>query len=172
MDIHVGRGVGLIIERAILSAERRIVVCSPWISEKYAEILSRKAREGVEVHVVTSEAPAPLLRRDLRWLPLLFLSIALAALSIYTSQSLPLLLSAGLLTLSLLLLARRPVVDIHVPPGFVHAKIYVVDGVAYLSSANLTESGMHGNVEFVVVVDDPREVERIERAVLSLAQPG
>ncbi len=172
MEIHIGRGVGLLIERALRSAERRVIVCSPWISEKYAELLSQKAREGVDVHVITSEIPAPLLRRDVRWIPLLVLAIALAALSVYLSQPLPLLFSAVLFVLSLVLLARRPVVDVHVPSGFVHAKIYVVDGVAYLSSANLTESGMHGNVEFVVVVDDPAEVQRIEKTILSLSQPG
>ncbi len=45
---------------------------------------------------------------------------------------------------------------------FVHAKIYVIDDKAWISSANLTESGMSRNVEVLVEVDPAEAARRFE----------
>ncbi|MGC8582969.1 MAG: phospholipase D-like domain-containing protein [Thermoproteus sp.] len=57
---------------------------------------------------------------------------------------------------------RRNLKALVVPPAaaFVHAKLYIVDGKAWASSANLTDSGVEKNVELLVEVD----VAEAERA--------
>lgn len=44
--------------------------------------------------------------------------------------------------------------------NFIHAKIYVVDGLcAVVGSVNLTEYGFYKNVEHIVMMQDPQEVQ-------------
>lgn len=52
-------------------------------------------------------------------------------------------------------IVRRNLKALVVPTqlAFVHAKIYIVDGRAWVSSANLTDSGVSKNVEVLVEVD-------------------
>lgn len=50
--------------------------------------------------------------------------------------------------------------------GFIHAKVYIVDNKAWASSANLTDSGLYNNVEFVIEVD-PKVAEDALRRLLA-----
>jgi len=43
-----------------------------------------------------------------------------------------------------------------------HSKMYIVDDVAIVGSANLTESGLFRNIEFVAVIRDPELIKEIE----------
>ncbi|MBP1449834.1 MAG: hypothetical protein JZD41_07520, partial [Thermoproteus sp.] len=53
--MFLGRGAGEILVKAIAEAKERVLVSSPWIGEKYADMLVRKALEGVRVYVITSD---------------------------------------------------------------------------------------------------------------------
>lgn len=177
MDVRIGRGVGLLIEQALRSAKKRIIVVSPWISEEYALLLRQKAESGVDVRLVVSRpsesegALKHLMRWNLRpeYAVLLLLALFILTASLLSSLIIPALMGGVLLLLSLfLILHRSPAVDLRTPEPFIHAKVYVADGRAYLSSANLTRAGLHENVEFVVEVDDPQLVERIVRDLEAL----
>lgn len=52
-QIYTGRDCGKIIEPLLQKAKKRIWVATPYISEEYASLLALKAREGVEVRVLT-----------------------------------------------------------------------------------------------------------------------
>ncbi len=43
-----------------------------------------------------------------------------------------------------------------------HSKIYIIDDVAIIGSANLTESGLFRNIEFVAVIRNPELIKEIE----------
>ena len=43
-----------------------------------------------------------------------------------------------------------------------HSKMYIVDDVVIVGSANLTESGLFRNIEFVAVIKDPELIKEIE----------
>lgn len=48
-------------------------------------------------------------------------------------------------------------------------RIYLVDGrYAVVGSANLTESDLYGDIEYVIIVDDLRDVERIMEDFITL----
>lgn len=58
IELRVGRGLEGFILSKLRSAERRIVVVSPWISERTAMILVERARSGVDVKLYTSDDTA------------------------------------------------------------------------------------------------------------------
>ncbi|NPA96392.1 MAG: hypothetical protein GXO32_02170 [Crenarchaeota archaeon] len=53
--VYSGRDCGRFIEPLIRNARRRLWIVSPYISREYAEILVEKARQGVDVRVVTCD---------------------------------------------------------------------------------------------------------------------
>jgi len=53
MGLKIGRGIGRDIINRIKSAKNRIWIVSPFISEKYAELLKSKCEEGADVRVIT-----------------------------------------------------------------------------------------------------------------------
>ena len=52
-QIYTGRDCGKIVEPLLQKARKRIWVATPYISEEYASLLVLKAREGVDVRVLT-----------------------------------------------------------------------------------------------------------------------
>lgn len=53
---YTGRDVGRILEPLLRGARRRLWVSSPYVSVEYALLLAEKAREGVDVRLITSNA--------------------------------------------------------------------------------------------------------------------
>ncbi len=66
---------------------------------------------------------------------------------------------------------KRVSFETKVPTKFVHAKIYVIDDLAFLGSVNLTESGIRRNVECLVKLNGSdaivvrREFERLWNSI-------
>ena len=184
-----GKGVGREIEPLLRKAKRRIWVASPFISEKYAKLLIRKANEGVDVRVITTSKSAKLLRskkfKAIKVFTLLtsllssaepFLLPLPLALTLYLFRlegilvvSLGILISflfkshLPLVTfLSLYVLMKRERLKVAVTPKtFVHSKLYIIDDVAISGSANLTVSGLWRNYETVTVFEGKEAKELI-----------
>lgn len=57
-------------------------------------------------------------------------------------------------------------------PGKLHAKFAIVDGVALVTSANLTDDAFNRNLELGVLVHDPRFVSNVRSHVDSLVVDG
>ncbi len=130
--LYSGRDVGKLLEPALYSARKRIIVVSPWISKKYAEELRSKAERGVDVTVVTST--------KCLW----YEEIARACPSRVRR-----LLSKLFPFLSKKVKLRLYVLD---DTNFVHSKIYVFDNVAFVGSANLTYTSLWKNEETVAII--------------------
>ncbi len=150
MRVIFGEGVAREIIRAIEGAKKEIIVYSPWISEKYARLLEKKRKEGVRVEVYARESErGKFVRRRKRYLILAVLSLLSVPFFLYFPY-IPL-FSALFPVFMMLYLRGSPIVPFRAIDNL-HAKIYVIDGKTYLSSANLTESSMH-NIEFVAEVE-------------------
>lgn len=54
MEQRIGRDLGEMVEPLIRDASSELVVASPYISRRYAELLVEKAGEGVETRVYTT----------------------------------------------------------------------------------------------------------------------
>ena len=171
MEFLLGKGVGKEILEAIREARRRVIVVSPWISRRHAELL-RKRRKSIDVKVYTTDEGNPGLEefkvkgisKDLAFISLLTLIIAV----LVALYSLKVSLFLIFLSLFIFFLSFRSKL-----PGWVkivdglHAKIYIVDDTVYLTSANLTYGGTHRNIEFVLKLPLERifeeRVEELEK---------
>ncbi len=145
-NTYVGRGAGDFIEKQLFSAEKYLLICSPWIDSIYAVRIISMARNNVQINIITSNDKSkeehkktleelreaakvpkgPLGRRKKDYVPL------------------PL---------------NYRIID----AKFIHPRIYCADGrYAVVGSATLTQNGLWKNVEHVIMVNDPEEVQRIE----------
>jgi phosphatidylserine/phosphatidylglycerophosphate/cardiolipin synthase-like enzyme len=197
MKIHIGKAQTLL--SLIENAKRRILVVSPFISPACAKLILQKQREGVSAAIVTtmhSQRIFPLLLEKRKeqvsprrpWLLahgaiLILGGLALCLRAILTSTS-PLMPAIVLAAGIILCLAGRGktrkylasriealIVDLE-EDNPLHAKIYVVDDIVAIGSANFTVSGMKNNLECVAfakgadeVLRDIDEILRKRRAV-------
>ncbi len=245
LDIYVGKGAGRYIIPQIENSKRRIWICSPLIDPEYANLLVRKAHEGVDVRVITSSSSnnihsLRILKGDtnretaprkfnstallyalcVALTPLLIpiyyayklsrkLKLQVRTYTIDTSIALSLFVTMFLLyvhsfyigakmpdiyykTLTVTM-AVLPVIymiityfkTIHVkameqaaqytvknlnivlttyPKDVqINTKIYIIDNIAILSSANLTNEDMWHNIEHVIVFTEEDKVRKIEQ---------
>ncbi len=151
MYFRLGRGIGReILER--LEQANNILIVSPWIGDKPGRIIKKRAKEA-SIKIVTTEeglksisSPVFGILSFISLLLFFFTGILLFPVT-PVAALLPLL---GVIT-AILLREDRPVVPVIVIPEL-HAKIYIFDDTAILSSANLTEAGLFKNVEFMAVL--------------------
>jgi phosphatidylserine/phosphatidylglycerophosphate/cardiolipin synthase-like enzyme len=184
IKISFGRAVGHLVEDFIGTAKQRIYIISPWISPKYAELLLKKKEKGCDVFLITTndtsntqhlsslkmllekKVEAPKLRN---YLPYLFAaSVLFLFLSIF---SLIFLIPFFLLLLVCMYLFfkkekvsfafKLPMIVYNKDNDFTHSKLYVLDDIAIIGSANFTESGLWRNIEEVVIFSDKSTVEEI-----------
>jgi phosphatidylserine/phosphatidylglycerophosphate/cardiolipin synthase-like enzyme len=187
-EISLGKGVGHVLEDIILGAEKRLWVTSPWVSPKYAEVLVKKAKDGVDVKLLTSNDLKNVahrksmkqmvsFKRKVERVPA-YLSFVLTALFIALSS-----LSLPWLALTIfpiyifykygLVFIAKPELDLVVfnkRKKFTHSKIYISDDISVTGSANLTESGLWNNIETVVVIRDKEITEEISKVFLNMEQ--
>ena len=173
MPYQTGRGIGEVFEKVVNAREAYVV--SPWISGKYAIELARAVREG-RAFVVTS-LDSELLRHIaiprsgltgiltiMIGVFMITISIAGLAISILTLILAP--VGVWLIVVGYRMLkesSKRPgwIGRVRVSPrmgedGFIHIKLYIADGEAWIGSANMTPSAIYNNVE--VLVQIPREL--------------
>lgn len=169
---YTGRGISQVFEKVVNAREAYVV--SPWISGKYAVELAKAVKEG-RAFVVTS-LDSELLRHIaiprsgltgiftiLIGILLITTSIAGLAISILTLILTP--VGVWLIVVGYRMLKRQERPDwvrrIRVSPklgedGFIHIKLYIADGEAWIGSANMTPSAVYNNVEVLVPI--PREL--------------
>lgn len=159
----------------ILRKSRELLIVSPYIDDYYASYLaSRPSRK--KTYVISSSIRKSASRRlaagrgkDAAFA--VFVLAAVNALMYQIGAFNALVLFASLLFSVYCVwfaLTHRSGISLKVPRNFVHAKMYVGDGVAVEGSANLTYAGMHKNVEEVRVFTDADEVEAMRRSFWSL----
>ena len=144
MRTYVGRGAGAFIENQFFAAPKTkfLLVCSPWISPKYAARIVDMARRGINVKVITSDSPEPNHQ---------------AALRVFDDFAKPPRDWLGRIPKDW---TPPPIEILKVKERFIHAKVYVKEGYAVVGSANLTESGLWQNAEYIVIFEG-EEAEQI-----------
>ena len=165
MEYYTGRGIGRIFEEVLRAREAYVI--SPWISGKYAVELARAVKEG-RAYVITS--------LDSEFLgqlgytishTRLIIGIIIATIGIITSIISPIvgipIITTGIIITIYRKARQRPdwAGRIRVSPklgnnGFIHIKLYIADGQAWIGSANMTPSAIHNNIEVLVPI--PREL--------------
>jgi phosphatidylserine/phosphatidylglycerophosphate/cardiolipin synthase-like enzyme len=197
INVRIGRGFRDLVEE-IQSARKRVWVMSPWISPEYAQLLVRKASEGVDVRVFTTDdlgnrshvsglmeliearrvviRPASPLARRLGFV--LFLLGLVAVFIVLPAGVLMMIAGAAIYLMwgrdkfGIRYFSKvgegRLVIYHSEPLNMVHAKIYVVDDHAAVGSVNFTRSGVESNFECLVKIRDPLVVEEIVNRLGSL----
>jgi len=145
---YVGRAVGAHFWDKILMAKYSVLVCGPYLSPKTVEKLIEMAKRDVKVLIITSLPKQPGEN------PQHEEAIALLEKALQPERD---------------WLGRpkkdwkKPNLDVkYADERFIHAKIYAVDGeLAVVGSANLTESGLWENIEYILIFegDDAMKIE-------------
>jgi len=144
---YVGRGAGDFIEKQLFSAEKYLLVCSPWIDSIYAVRAVSKARKNVQILILTSSDKSNEQHKK-----------ALEELQEATKVPKRMMIRRKQDYVPLPLNYR--VVD----KRFIHPIIYCVDGrYAVVGSAMLTQNDLWKNVEHLIIMNEPEEVQKIER---------
>jgi len=184
IKISFGRAVGHILEDLIGSAKQRIYVVSPWISPKYAELLLKKKEKGCDIFLVTTNDTSN--KQHLSSLRLLleknveapkfkkykgyFLIASILSLFIGLFFPFFIFFSFFLFGISFYLFLQKekvnfsfkiPMIVYNKDNDFTHSKLYILDNIAVISSANFTESGFWRNIEEIVVFSDKQTVDEM-----------
>ena len=160
------------VENLICSG-KRILIVSPYIDLHYANFILRNS-SGKKYYILSSSmdarAKSLLLggrfpKETVTLSVMFFLGFVLfLAINLYTYSAYMLVMSVLAIFATLLLLKRRNTcISVKLPKEFVHAKIYVSEGMAIHGSANLTYKGMHQNVEHIEVTREREAVDGLER---------
>ena len=98
------------------------------------------------------------------------LAVANIALFAYGQVALVfVILSTSLAVLSVIYALRDDrSIELRVPKGFVHAKMYIGEKTAIVGSANLTYAGMHQNVEHIDVIRDRGQIADLKKQFFSM----
>ncbi|MGB9703255.1 MAG: phospholipase D family protein [Candidatus Micrarchaeia archaeon] len=184
IKISFGRAVGHILEDLIGSAKQRVYVISPWLSPKYANLLLQKKEKGCDVFLITTNdfsnkqhasslqllldktKEEPKFRKY--WKFSAILAFLFLFFSIFSILFLFLSLSFFIFSFYLFLQKEKVTFSFKIPMivydkdnDFTHSKLYILDNVAILSSANFTESGLWRNIEEIVIFSDEKIVNEI-----------
>ena len=145
METYAGRGAGAHIEKQLFSSKDYALICSPWITSEFAKRIIQMVERGTHCRVITSDKIAGDSQKSLE-----LLSNFVKPQRDYLG---------------------RTKKDWSPPPfeykviaeKFVHAKMYIADGkYAVTGSANLTESGLWRNIEHIIIINNPNDVEKLE----------
>lgn len=154
----------------LLRKSGRLLIVSPYIDDYYAYRLARS--HSKEVYVISSSIHADTAKKLMgsRLGDAAFAVFVLAAINTLMLQlsmfSVPVFAVSVLFSAYVVrhALRHRNGVRLKVPKQFVHAKMYIGDGIAVEGSANLTYAGMHRNIERIRVVTEVGEIEAMRKS--------
>ncbi len=184
-----GKGVGREIEPLLRKARKRIWIATPYISKRYVELLLKKAEEGVDVRVITTEKTLKEFRSK-KYLVIKLILLGMFLLStiyplaliftiplfIYLFRKkgalvilLGLVLSVytsstiplSLFSMTYVLIKKGKVKVASMPKTFIHSKLYIIDDVVISGSANLTVSGLWKNYETITIFKENEAKELV-----------
>ncbi len=191
-EIVIGKAIGHIIEEILINTSKRIWIISPWISEKYADFLIKQKEKNLDVKLIISndkineDAIEKLVEEKyefkyknkkrialkilLACLILFSFSFAFSSFDFVLKISLIPIFSLAIFYIVYLLLKkeliREPKIDLTIVDkvqDFTHLKIYLLDNIAILTSANFTDSGLWRNYELAIIIKNEKIVEKIEK---------
>ncbi|MHB1830099.1 MAG: phospholipase D-like domain-containing protein [Candidatus Micrarchaeaceae archaeon] len=153
----------------LISKKGDILIVSPYIDRYYAELILKKSK-GSRFYVISSSIEGRALeilgdKHSQLWL---IGYLALSAIMFWLAFSIGirwpyLLISLVPLAIGAIKhLGRGSKMALKVPRKFVHAKMYISDGMAITGSANLTYSGTHKNSEHINIIYDEEEISRLK----------
>jgi phosphatidylserine/phosphatidylglycerophosphate/cardiolipin synthase-like enzyme len=150
MRAYIGRSLGTFLELMIFSANKLLWVSSPSLSPKYAQKLVDLSKKGVDIKVITSayknEEAVNIIKNSLK-------PERNARGEIRGDWVSP--------PLDYLILKKNSSIQ--------KVKMYIVDGKqAIIGSLSLTEEELYNSIEYIVILDDPRDVEKMMDDFISL----
>ncbi len=145
-----------------------VLIVSPYVDRYYAKLILEKSR-GRKFYLISSSMEGDVLRMfnggSRLWIPAyLGLSIILLGLLLFIgAMGMLLMLSTAPILIGIIKNAGKGSgVRLKVPKQFVHAKMYISEGMAITGSANLTYKGTHKNVEQINVIYNRPDIERLK----------
>jgi phosphatidylserine/phosphatidylglycerophosphate/cardiolipin synthase-like enzyme len=175
MDSYSGNSSYKYIDRLIAKSRGELLIISPYITDYYVNMLIKKRKHA---KIITSESYTrknrligslnkAYAKNYFVWISyfailsmiLYYIKILVfAAFSLFACIAVLMLLSYKYFNGSLLS------IKVKVAKGvFIHEKIYIGDREAIVGSANMTYSGTHRNIEYIEIISDKNEIEKLRR---------
>ena len=155
----------------LIRRSKNVFIVSPYIDEYYAKFLLRYALNK-KIYIISSspdEKAKKLLTKG--GFPTLTLLLSIIMFLFYyllrlASLSYMFILIMGFLLFALFIVrlsTRKPKsIKLKIPKEFIHAKFYIGDDEAITGSANLTYRGMHKNIEYLEIRNDPDYIKKLK----------
>jgi hypothetical protein len=161
---------------ALIEKSNRVLIISPYIDRYYAEFLAKHLNKRM---YIISSSPSKEARHALAggrfwlgiaaWLAGIFTTVAAAAYLLDFKMLLLFSSAFAVFAAAFAAIAKlRSRIRLLVPSRFIHAKLYIGDGIAISGSANLTYAGTHRNIEHIEIVRDPEHLKLLERQFWSM----
>jgi phosphatidylserine/phosphatidylglycerophosphate/cardiolipin synthase-like enzyme len=180
VDVKLGHKIGDFFLPQLQNAKSRLWIMSPWVATKYMELAINKKNAGVNVRVTTSnnwvngqkealsrliETQTKITKEENKYLK--YIGIGLTILGIFLIKSTDgMSLYICLLGFILFILSRKHsethwiskldegnlTIPRYNPYNLVHAKIYIVDDMVIMGSANLTGNGLNHHTEVMAII--------------------
>ena len=144
-----------------------VLIVSPYVDRYYAEIILEKSRDR-KFYLISSSMENDVLRLfnagSQLWIPAyLGLSMILLGLLLFIGATGALLLpSIAPIAIGIIKNAGKGSgVRLKVPKQFVHAKMYISEGMAITGSANLTYKGTYKNLEQINIIYNKADIDKL-----------
>ncbi len=177
-DSYSGTQSYSFVEKLIRNS-KSVSIISPYIDEYYLNFLVASSRNR-KISVISSsmdkrladkvKKPMSVLNVMLPAAAVMAFDLFLFRIGIIFAYLLYALLGSAVIIAALVLIyaANRHAatcvsknLTLKIPKQFVHAKMYIGDGVAIEGSANLTYAGMHRNVEHIRITRNQQEIAKL-----------
>ncbi len=144
MKSHYGRGFDE-LWREFSSAEKYVWICSPWITPSNFKRIMNISQKGPAVRIITSSDE--------------FNKECLDAMKEYAKKK------PKNFQYMIIQRGKGESDDEEYAPGrLLHAKFYLKDDkVAMVGSLNFTETSMHDNIEYLITMEDPKDVLMVKK---------
>ncbi|MDC0154546.1 phospholipase D-like domain-containing protein [Nitrosopumilus sp.] len=138
METHIGKNLGKIIQKEILSAKESLLISSPGISFFIGKKIFEKAQNGIKTKIITSEDGGSDSQETNKM-----------ALKLLNDNKIQQFLDYKIINSDIIEL--------------IHPKIYIVDNkCAIVGSANLTKNSFYNYVEFIQIFNNKKDIEIIK----------
>ena len=140
-ETHIGKNLGSIIQKELLTVEKSLLISSPAISLSIGEKIFEIVKKGIKVRVITSEKGGADSEKTNQ--------LAIKLLNVEKNEIFKNLLDYKIVEQN--------------KARLIHPKIYVIDDkCAIVGSANLTENGFYNFVEFIQLFKEKDQVKIIK----------
>jgi phosphatidylserine/phosphatidylglycerophosphate/cardiolipin synthase-like enzyme len=169
---YSGQNTYKYIEPIISKKSHILLISSPYIDFHYANFILKHSKHK-KIYLLSSSISNEAKHRlentrklnNIFAILLIFIGIIMLTyfFKLYTIGVIIAIICIILIYFQIKLSLVKPQIILKIPKSFVHAKIYVSEGIAAEGSTNLTYRGMHNNIEHITLTENSDGIKELEK---------